>query len=57
MVDALFPGGKKNGNAGEMAGKMVKDAVAFLRERYRNDVAVIVRMNAGVFDQKLFRTF
>jgi len=57
VVDALFRGGKKHGNAGEVAGKMVEDAVAFLRKRYRDDVAVIVRMDAGFFDQKLFRAF
>ena len=55
VVDALFRGGKKNGNAGEMAGRTVNEVVAFLRQRYRSDVAVIVRMDAGFFDQKLFR--
>jgi hypothetical protein len=60
VVDALFRGGKKNGNAGDTAGKIVTAAATFLRERYDEydeEVAVIVRMDAGFFDQKLFRTF
>lgn len=57
VVDALFRGGKKNGNAGDTAGKFVEHTVSFLRRKYREDVAVIVRMDAGFFDQKLFRTF
>ena len=57
VIDALFRGGKKHGNAGEVAGKMVKDAVAFLRKHYREDVALILRIDSGFFDQKLFRLF
>jgi hypothetical protein len=57
MIDALFRGGKKNGNAGDMAGKMVRNAVVFIRKHYRNDVAILLRIDAGFFDQKLFRLF
>jgi hypothetical protein len=57
LVDALFRGGKKNGNAGDMAGKIVKENVAFIRKHYRQDVPIIVRVDSGFFDQKLFRTF
>ena len=57
VVDALFRGGKKNGNDGDTAGKIVTHAATFLRKRYDEEVAVIVRMDAGFFDQKLFRTF
>jgi hypothetical protein len=57
VIDALFRGGKKSGNAGDTAGKIVKDAVSFLRRNYREDIAIIVRLDAGFFDQKLFRLF
>lgn len=57
VVDALFRGGKKHGNAGEAAGAMVSQMVTFLRNHYRADVAIVVRLDAGFFDQKLFRRF
>jgi len=57
VIDALFRGGKKHGNAGDMAGKLVRDAVVFIRKHYRADVAVVVRLDAGFFDQELFRVF
>ena len=57
VIDALFRGGKKNGNAGDMAANVVRDMVAFIRRRYREDVAIIVRLDAGFFDKKLLRNF
>lgn len=54
---ALFRGGKKNGNAGEQAAKMVETTVRFLRTHYREDVPVLLRIDSGFFDQKLFRRF
>ncbi len=57
VVDAVFRGGKKHGNAGAVAGRVVRGAVAFLRRRYREDVAIIVRLDAAFFDKKLFRLF
>lgn len=57
VVDALFRGGKKNGNAGEVAGNVVKEVVAFIRKHYREDSAILVRLDAGFFDQKLLRSF
>lgn len=57
VVDALFRGGKKSGNAGDTAGKMVADLVAFIRKHYHEDIPIILRLDAGFFDQKLFRTF
>ena len=57
VVDALFRGGKKHGNAGAMAANLVRDNVAFLRRHYRHDVAIVLRLDAGFFDKKLFRLF
>ena len=57
IIDALFRGGKKNGNAGEAAAKMVETTVRSIRSRYRADVPILLRIDSGFFDQKLFRRF
>jgi hypothetical protein len=57
MVDALFRGGKKHGNAGEAAGRMVRDMVRFIRQHYRADVPIVIALDSGFFDQKLFLQF
>jgi len=57
VIDALFRGGAKHGNAGDVAGKVVKRAVRFLRRHYREDVPIVVALDSGFFDQKLFRLF
>jgi len=57
VVDALFRGGKKHGNAGDVAGRMVRCAVNFIWTHYRPDVPIVVRIDSGFFDQKLFRLF
>ncbi len=53
-VDAILRGGKKHGNHGETAISMVKQAVALIRKRYREDVPIVVNMDSGFFDQKFF---
>ncbi len=57
IVDALFRGGKKHGNAGDTAARVVRDTVTFVRRRYRADVPIVVAMDSGFFDRKLFRAF
>lgn len=57
VIDALFRGGKKHGNAGVAAGNMVRDTATFIRKHYRADVPIVVAMDSGFFDQKLFRLF
>jgi hypothetical protein len=57
IIDALFRGGKKNGNAGDVAARMVRDTVNFIRRKYRADVPIILAVDSGFFDQKLFRAF
>jgi hypothetical protein len=57
IVDALFRGGKKNGNAGQAAGNMVADVVRSIRRHYRTDVPILLRTDSGFFDQKLFRKY
>ena len=55
IVDAIFRGGKKNGNYGNVVATTLKDIVNLIRKEYSEEVAIIVRLDAGFFDQKLFK--
>jgi len=54
IVDALFRSGDKHSNHGDEAVKMLWSAVQAVRAHYRADVPIIIRMDAGFFDAKLF---
>ncbi len=54
IVDAQFRGGKKNGNHGHTAFAMIKKAVKAIRKHVNPKVPVVVRMDGGFFDGKLF---
>lgn len=54
VVDAQFRGGKKNGNHGWTALNMIYRAVKVIRKQLGYEVAIMVRMDAGFFDGKLF---
>ncbi len=56
MVDAVFRGGSKHSNHGKTAEKMLVHIVKKIRRDYREDVAILVRMDAAFFDQKLFES-
>ena len=51
VVDAIFRGGSKHSNAGNTVVNMVTDLVNLIRREYRPDVAIIVRMDSGFFDE------
>jgi hypothetical protein len=55
IVDAVFRGGKKHSNHGDTVLKMILHQVANIRTGYRGDVPIVVVMDGGFFDQKLFR--
>ena len=57
IVDAVFRGGKKHCNHGETVAKMVCHIVANIRSNYRADVPIVILLDSGFFDQKLFRVF
>ena len=57
VIDAIFRGGKKSGNAGDVAAKIITQIVKFIRKHYRQDVPIVLRIDGGFFDQKLFRCF
>ena len=52
IVDAVFRGGSKHSNDGDTAIKALEHVIKFIRTRYRN-VPIVVRMDAGFFDQKI----
>lgn len=54
IVDAVFRGGDKHSNHGQTVERMIRHIVAKIRKAYRPDVVIIVRMDSGFFDQKIF---
>jgi len=54
VIDAVFRGGDKHSNHSDTVLKMVKHVVGEIRSSYREDVPIVVRMDSGFFDQKLF---
>jgi hypothetical protein len=55
IVDAVFRSGDKHSNHGDTAENMIGHMVAKIRREYRSDVPIIIRMDSGFFDQKIFR--
>jgi len=55
VVDAIFRGGSKHSNARHMALKMVMELVGLIRREYREDVAIVARMDSGFFDEENLR--
>ncbi|MFV1969002.1 MAG: IS1380 family transposase [Pirellulaceae bacterium] len=53
LIDAVFRGGSKHSNHGKTVSKTLGHLVRLIRTRYRAGVPIIVRMDAGFFDQKL----
>jgi hypothetical protein len=57
VVDAVFRGGSKHCNHGDTVEKMVRHIVKQIRTKYRSNVVIIIKMDSGFFDQKLFEVF
>ena len=57
IIDAIFRSGDKHSNHGDDAAKMVKGIVALIHKYYREDVPIVIRLDSGFFDQKLFNIF
>jgi hypothetical protein len=57
MVDAIFRSGDKHSNHGTDVEKMVRRMVTFIRKEYSQEVPIIIRLDSGFFDQKLFKVF
>ncbi len=54
ISDAVFRAGHHHSNHKDSTEKMVAHMVGLIRRRYRPDVPIIIRQDAGYFDQKLF---
>jgi len=57
IVDGIFRGGKKHSNYGKTVVNLVTDLVNYIRENYRADVTIIIRVDAGFFDELNFESF
>lgn len=57
IVDAIFRRGKRHSNYGHDVERMIRRIVTLLRTRYDASVTIIVRVDAGFFDQKNFTLF
>ncbi len=57
IIDAVFRGGKKHSNYGNTVMKMVGHIVKKIRNKYKKDVPIIIRMDSGFFDQVNFKAF
>jgi hypothetical protein len=54
IIDAIFRSGDKHSNHSNDAEKMLRHIVSLIRKHYRAEVPIVIRMDSGFFDQKLF---
>ena len=54
LIDAVFRGGSKHSNNGDTVANMLRHVVKLIRKKYSKTVPIIVRMDSGFCDQKLF---
>jgi len=54
VIDGILRGGNKTGNQEDIAQKMIGHVVGEIRNHYRTDIPIIVRIDAGFFDQDVF---
>ena len=57
IIDALFRAGDVHSNHGQDVEKMLRRIVAAIRKHYDAEVAIVLRLDSGFFDQKLFKVF
>ena len=55
IVDAIFRRGKRHSNYGNDVEKMIRGIVSLIRTRYSASVDIVIRMDAGFFDEENFR--
>ena len=54
VIDAIFRSGDRHCNHGNDTVRMIKRVVDKIHKSYRADVPIVVRMDSGFFDQKVF---
>jgi hypothetical protein len=57
IVDGLFRSGEKHSNHGKDVQKMLHQAVKLIREKYKAEVPIIVRMDSGFLSEENFAYF
>ena len=57
IVDAIFRGGKKHSNFGNAVVNMVTELVTYIRKTSREDITIVLRVDAGFFDEVNFDAF
>jgi len=57
IVDPVFRGGKKHSNHGDTVAQMMRRIVRLIRERYRDEVPIVLRTDGGFFDQVNFDVY
>jgi hypothetical protein len=57
VIDAVFRRGDAHSNHSDTVEKMVRHVVGRIRKHYRWDVPIVIRLDSGFFDQKLFEVF
>lgn len=55
IVDSVFRSGYKHSNHGDTVSKTILHIVKFIRQKYSQRIPIIIRMDSGFMDQKLFR--
>jgi hypothetical protein len=54
IVDAIFRGGKKSGNHENTVVNMIRRIVKEIRKTYDPEVPILIAMDAGFYDEKIF---
>jgi hypothetical protein len=57
IIDAVFRGGKKHSNHGDTVEKMVRHIAGKIRKALGEEIPILIRMDGGFFDEKLFEVF
>jgi len=57
IIDAVLRAGRHHSNHKDSTGKMVTYMVSLIRRRYDKNVPIVIRQDAGYFDQKLFTLY
>ena len=55
IVDAIFRRGKRHSNYGHDVEKMIRGIVRLIRTRYAASVSIVIRLDAGFFDEANFK--
>ena len=55
LVDSVLRSGEKHSNSGQSVQRMIRRVVKRIRSSYDQDVPIVIHMDAGFMDQKIFQ--